>query len=157
MRRAFGASILFLGAIGALGLPSPAAAHLDGEHITVIARTVSERDVDVAPMGRPNAGDYFIFTDKLMKAGERVGRDTGRCDVIRVTKSSFTMQCTVTVVLTGRGQLVVQGTLKFKRGNNADPVLAVTGGTGDFAEASGEFVLVEGRKGPTRYQIHLAE
>ena len=157
MKRAFSICVFFLGTMAALALPSPASAHLDGEHITVIARTVTERDVDVAPTGRPNAGDYFIFTDKLMKAGEKVGRDTGRCDVIRVTKKSFSMQCSVTLVLTGRGQMTVQGTLRFKRGKNPDPVLAVTGGTGDFADASGEFVLVEGRKGPTRYQIHLAE
>ena len=156
MRRAFSIVTIFLGTIAILGLPTPAAAHVGGEHIQVIARTVSEHYEDNGRKGE-SVGDYFTFTDHLMKRGDRVGHAVGRCDVMRATRQAFSLQCTATLTFGGKGQLTVQGAITFRQGNNDDPTLAVTGGTGDYAGASGEFVLIERREGPTRYSIHLAE
>ena len=147
--------MVFLGTAAGFGLTESATAHEGGEHITVISRAISERNVDVGAKG-PSAGDYFVFTERLMKRGERVGTDSGRCDLIRATQRVYSLHCMVTLTLNGRGQLTVQGRLTFRRGSNDDPVLAITGGTGEFTGASGEFVLDDGR-GPTRFHLHLAE
>jgi hypothetical protein len=154
LRRALSAVLVLFGLTVTLCPPSSAAPDpLGGKDFSVIARVISERDIDLGEKG-PSIGDYFIFHERLMKRGERVGTDSGRCDLIRATNRTFAIHCMVTLTFAGKGQLTVQGAIKFKRGKNADPVLAITGGTGDFAGASGEFVLNEGQ-GPTRYEIHL--
>ena len=147
--------VVLVGAVAmVLGTPSLATAHDEGEHIKVTAREVSGRTVDVGPKG-DSVGDVFIFTERLTRAGKRVGRSNVKCEVMRVTKKSFTMHCTAAITLTGKGQLIAQGTIRFKEGGSQDITLAVTGGTGDYAGAAGEFEVVERRGKAPRYVIHL--
>jgi hypothetical protein len=40
-------------------------------------------------------------------------------------------------------------------GDRTNPALAITGGTGEYAGASGEMVLIERRGEPQRHRIHL--
>jgi len=153
MRRATAlTTALFLGGTAFLSAPLPAVAGT-GETIQVNARAWTEHYTDVGRKGE-SAGDSIDFTEKLFQHGDRVGRDSGHCVVKRVTRRSFTLQCFVTLTFRGRGDLTVQGAVTFTRRNNENPVLAVTGGTGDYAGASGEFEITESN-GRDHYVIRL--
>lgn len=155
MRRAANTVLsLVLGATLLSGVAPPAAAHVGGEHFRVTARTMTERYDDVGRRG-PSIGDSFVFTDKLFRRGERVGRDSVRCDLTRVTKRAFTQHCVGTLTFKGEGQLTVQGEITFRRGGRSDLNLAITGGTRSYIGASGVLEVIEMRGEPTRYRIHL--
>ena len=119
---------------GAADEVARAARAKDRQVITV--REVQNRDryVDVGARGE-SPGDYFIFESRLMKRGEQVGRDSGRCLLgIR------TFTCEATALLNGRGKIVVGGTLFT---DQRDFRLAITGGTGEFKDARGQLTVVE--------------
>ena len=106
---------------------------------TIRVREIEERSrfIDVGPRGE-SPGDYFIFESRLMRNGEQVGRDSGRC-LLGVR----TFSCDATASLDGEGKIVVGGTL-FS--DQQDFRLAITGGTGAFKDAGGELTVEEGRK-----------
>jgi len=136
---------------------SPATADdLDTDRFQVSSREWTEHFNDVGRKGE-SLGDSFTFTSKLFHDGERVGRDAVRCDITRVTKRSFGLQCFATLTFRGRGDLTVQGKILFQEGSEMLSTLAITGGTGDYAGASGEFELTVTRRGPDRYRIHLMD
>jgi len=152
--RAFGATLL--AGVTAFTAVTPAAAHnLGSDRFQVTLRTVSEHYEDVGPRG-PSVGDSFTFSDNVFHRGQRVGRDDGNCRVTRRGPKSFAFQCVVTVTLRGRGQITVQGLLAFRRGRpGAFRDLAITGGTGRYAGASGTATLRELPREPTRLRFDL--
>ena len=154
--RAAGALALGVG-LSVLAPATPAAAgETVGQSFQVTPRTINETDTDGGPPG-PSAGDTFSFTERLFRGGERVGRDAVTCKIKRFERRLFEAQCFVTMVFTDRGQITAQGLVTFRRGSDRQPVLAITGGTGEFEDAGGRFVIVEERDKPTRYRIHLTE
>jgi hypothetical protein len=138
----------------ALSAVTPAAAHdLDTDRFRVTLRPVAEHYEDVGRNG-PSIGDYFVFREKLFHRGHRVGRDNGHCDVTRAGAERFAFACTVTLFLRGRGQIATQGLFAIRFDEpSGDPTLAITGGTGIYAHASGTATLVEGE--PTRLRIDM--
>jgi len=92
--------------------------------------------VDVGKQGE-SAGDYFIFEGRLMRNGEQVGRDFGRCLL-----GFRTFTCEATASIEGEGKIVVGGTLFSER---RDFRLAITGGTGSFKDARGQLTVEEGK------------
>jgi len=152
MRRTHAAGIAVLvGATAAWVVPTAAVAA--PPDIRVTARETSAVYTDG---GRPgeSPGDSFAFTDRLMKNGERVGRDVVNCDVVRASRRLFVLQCVGTLTFKGRGDLTVQGKLEYTNNGDDRNTLAITGGTGEFRGASGEFEVVDDG-GPTRYRIFL--
>jgi hypothetical protein len=135
-------------------VPPAAANDLDTDRFRVTLRTVSDHYVDVGRPG-PSVGDHFTFSDNVFHQGDRVGRDDGRCDVTRRRSGSFAFLCVVTVTLRGFGQIALQGTLIFRRGSPGGGVLAVTGGTRQYRDASGTARLTERRGEPTRLYFRL--
>ncbi|MFF0472562.1 dirigent protein [Streptomyces sp. NPDC004284] len=91
----------------------------------------------------PKVGDTPVFADDLYKTkgGEKVGRDGVTCAVVRVSGDQVDMNCVGTIVLNGGpgGQLTAQALTTFDTTNEAPSAfdIAVTGGTGDFKQASG--------------------
>ena len=139
----------------AFGLAPPAAAHdLDSDRFRVTTRTISEHFNDVGKKG-PSVGDSFTGTEKLFHRGERVGRDAVGCDVTKASKKLFRLHCVVTLSLRGRGDITAQGGVTFKRGQTVRNTVAITGGTGDYAGASGVIRLIEERGQPSRLQVRL--
>ena len=90
-------------------------------------------------------GDELIINDQVTvphRVGHGfpiIGHDAGVCTLTRIPEK-FARQtlgnCVVTVVLK-HGSLTVQGVVRFKSKQPQAAVLAVTGGTGDFAGAAG--------------------
>ena len=90
-------------------------------------------------------GDELIINDQVTvthRVGHGfpiIGHDAGVCTLTRIPEK-FARQtlgnCVVTVVLK-HGSLTVQGVVRFKAKQPQAAVLAVTGGTGDFAGAAG--------------------
>jgi hypothetical protein len=90
-------------------------------------------------------GDELIINDQVTithRVGDGfpiIGHDSGVCTLTRIPEK-FARQtlgnCVVTVVLK-HGSLTVQGVVRFKSQQPQSAVLAVTGGTGDFAGAAG--------------------
>lgn len=138
--------------VGALAPPGAQAGLAEPPTIKVTARSWTEHYNDV---GRPgeSPGDSIVFTDKLYQNGERVGRDTVRCDLKRATQRVFMMQCFATLVFKGRGDLTAQGQVTYTRNSTMPPRLAITGGTREFRGASGEMEVRDNRR--TRYFIYL--
>src|SRR4051812_45442805 len=119
---------LFLLGGGFPSLPTPAVAGT-GTTFGVNAHPWTQHYTDVGREGT-SPGDYVDFTDKLFQHGDRVGRDAGHCVLKRVTERATTAQCMLTLTFRDTGGLTAQGVVKS---NNPNPVLAVTGGTGDYA------------------------
>jgi hypothetical protein len=129
------------------GTPASAsapAASTFGKGLVLKAQTVHESEVDNGPDG-PSVGDRFVFADKLTmwgghgKSGDKKVGTTGvDCVITDLVKddgevTDSTMQCLGTLSLKG-GQVTVQGLIKWSEKVSR---VAITGGTGVFAGASG--------------------
>ncbi len=82
-----------------------------------------------------NVGDMLTFTNPIFDAANagRLGSDQGYCVRLVVRK---TYECHLTLLLAA-GQLVVDGPFY----DDADSIMAVTGGTGAYAGARGAMKL----------------
>lgn len=135
---------------------TPAAAHyLGSDRFQVNLRTATEEYVDNCPKG-PSVGDSFLGQEKVFHRGDRVGRDAIHCDVTRAGPERFAFHCTVTLYLRYRGEITMQGVFAYRRGApGGNPTLAITGGTGWYAHASGTATLVEMRGEPARLRLDM--
>jgi len=155
MRRVVGIlGIAMAGAVVVGGAAPPAVAGMNGDRFQVVSRPWTEHYTNADPQGE-SVGDTFTFTEKLFHNGDRVGRDAGSCKVTRVTKRAYGLHCTVTLTFRGKGDIAVQGAITYKRGQRSRPTLAITGGTGDYADAAGVVKLVDRRGEPFRLRVRL--
>jgi hypothetical protein len=128
--------------IGAAGLAArPAAA--DPQELKVTEHNTTQVITDVGGPG-DSAGDILTFgQNEVFDADDKnkVGFDQGICFRIVPGKA---WECVWTLALE-KGQLTVEGPFYDK----GDSVLAITGGTGEYAGARGEMALsdVSGGKG----------
>lgn len=96
--------------------------------------------------GKFSQGDRVVFADDLFtaKGGTQVGTDGGACTVVRVTDAatgSGVLQCLVTFSLPG-GQITTQALNTLTNGGFAGAQTgAITGGTGKFRDAAGQFTV----------------
>ena len=110
-------------------------AHEDGGSVLRVTEVVKRfRFLDLGAPG-DSPGDAILFESRLLDArGERVGRDSVQCTV-RIR----TYACEASFQLFGRGKIVATDVFF---GN--EPQVAITGGTGDFADAGGQLIPVDG-------------
>jgi hypothetical protein len=154
MRRRYGMAALTTVALGAAGLWALPAAGAGGggggghdddhgdDSFRVMAHEVDSVDLDLGEPGF-GLGDRFVFTEDLVKRGKVVGSDHGECTVTRMEGETGWLQCVVTAVFHGKGQLTVQGAFRFSETAGARFVLPITGGSGKFTGASGVVVVDE--------------
>lgn len=96
--------------------------------------------------GKFSQGDRVVFADDLFtaKGGTQLGTDGGACTVVRVTDAatgSGVLQCLVTFSLPG-GQITTQALNTLTNGGFAGAQTgAITGGTGKYRDAAGQFTV----------------
>ena len=114
----------------ALMIASPAAA----ESLTVVEHAVTDTTNHIGK-GADNLGDVLTFTNPVFDAANKkqVGADQGFC--IRV-KPGASYECLWTLKL-AEGQITVEGPFL----DAGDSMLAVTGGTGLYADIRGQMLL----------------
>jgi hypothetical protein len=97
--------------------------------------------------GEKQTAHGFIIVEKILQGGKKVGTDRLVC-----TFRGHKADCTIAVMLTGRGQIKLTATF----GENSDHgPLKIVGGTGEFAGASGDgnYRNITGTK--TRVLLHV--
>jgi hypothetical protein len=128
-------------AVGGVGLAS-ASTSGDGPGATtfrVFDRTVASHNVDVDNSHTFTIGDEFIFTDQLWNVArtKRVGVLWGSCTVVSKSGGGIA-KCSETARLFGRGTLEGSGAIG---GDATRFSQAITGGTGRFDTATGQFLI----------------
>jgi hypothetical protein len=143
---AAGATVLALAAGSHAALassPSPARAAA-ATTLELTAHDRSDSHIDVGRTGF-SAGDQDVSTMKLAVAGQHGGHGTITCLAMQVTRRAAVQQCSGTLSLDG-GTVTFFGPTTAGRGGPAPFDWAVTGGTGDYSQASGYLHVVPGNR-----------
>jgi hypothetical protein len=144
MRRIIGVAVIALLLVAGLSVFSSAnASSSNGETIELTSTLVDSADIDLGEEGF-SLGDEFVFTDDLYEDDELVGTDHGVCTVTRIDEPEATLHCVATFVLDDRGQITAQGAITFEESEgNPSFTVAITGGTDEFSDATGEVEITE--------------
>lgn len=120
--------------VAVLGLSGAGPATAAPQEITVTEHAATDEVTDTGAKG-DSAGDVLTFANEVFDAQDanRVGNDQGMC--VR-TVPGTAWECFWTIFLPA-GQITVQGPFY----DTGDSVLAITGGTGAFANAQGDMLL----------------
>jgi allene oxide cyclase-like protein len=115
------------------------------ETITVVEHATTDTTIDLGAKG-DSVGDTLVFANDVYDAQDanKVGTDQGSCTRTVVGKA---WECTWTVFLPD-GQIVVEGPFY----DSGDTTLAITGGTGKYAGATGSMTL-KARDNGTKYEF----
>jgi hypothetical protein len=118
-----------------LGVGVVAAAPTGGRTFTVVERATTDTVIDLGGAG-DSIGDMLMFGNDVYNAANttKVGRDEGVC--FR-TNPGLAWECTYTTILSS-GSITVQGPFYD---DLHDSWLAITGGTGKYANARGQLTL----------------
>jgi hypothetical protein len=118
--------------LAAMGWVSTAMA--GGERLAVVERATTDAVVDTGVAG-DSAGDLLTFANDIYDEANanKLGGDNGWC--IR-TVAGQAWECFWTLTL-AKGQITVEGPFL----DAGDSVLAITGGTGQYAKSRGEMTL----------------
>lgn len=147
---------------GGLAVTSASAggSHSDDETTTIWlkAKAVEEVEVDTDGSGDFSLGDQIVFTDDLYLKRTKVGTLEGFCVVQRIDDPDATIQCMVTAVVDGAGQITHQGVIPVDEdGLPRKFALAITGGTGDFAGAEGQTKIIPVSETKVRLKVQLED
>jgi hypothetical protein len=129
-----------------------AAAAKQDLRVTTTATAINDF-VDVDGNG-PSPGDIYVFVEDVFdRANVKIGSADGRCNLINPALGRF--ECTVITTVTD-GSIATDGILVNQPG--ATSTGAITGGTGRYAGAGGEAVLVlGGPAGPHEVTFHFTD
>jgi allene oxide cyclase len=118
----------------ALACALPIARAAADETLTLVERATSDAVTDLGAQG-DSAGDILTFANEVYDKdnANKVGSDNGFC---ARTVAGKAWECIWTLTLAD-GQITAEGPFY----DTADSELAITGGTGEYAEASGSLAL----------------
>jgi hypothetical protein len=144
------------------------------ETIWLYADVVDEAEVVIPVDGRQLTGeedtlpgDRFLSRDDLYvlggtaqqpaPVGDPVGRNTIDCTAIEASETSFRLLCHGVIEKFGLGTISWQAILVFSAEAESQPItVAITGGTGVFANAGGEALVYDSEEtGDAVYEIRL--
>jgi allene oxide cyclase len=130
------------GPVTAATPPGPAATPSGLTVLRFVEHSETDQVIDLGDSG-DSFGDLNVFANPVFDESDttQVGVNSGTCTRIVVNR----WECSWTLIL-DNGQLTVQGPLN----DDADSVLAVVGGTGDFLGASGQLTMAQRPDDPTR-------
>ena len=116
------------------------------ETLTLVERATSDAVTDLGAQG-DSVGDILTFANEVYDKdnANKVGSDNGWCVRTVVGKA---WECIWTTTLAD-GQITVEGPFY----DTADSELAVTGGTGEYVEASGSLALHSRNDKGTEYDF----
>jgi len=132
---------IILPVVAAGAIAASSAAFAEPQEIKLVEHATTDAVTDTGASG-DSAGDILTFSNEVYDADDKnkVGSDQGIC--FR-TVPGKAWECSWTLNLE-KCQLTVEGPFY----DSADSVLAITGGTGEFAGALGEMALsARGTKG----------
>ncbi len=114
--------------------------------VHVIEHATTDTVVDVGEAG-DSTGDLLTFHNKVFDENDakKVGKDQGDC--VRIDPKAGSWECRWITMLKG-GSIAVEGQFL----DASDTTLAITGGTGKYANATGEMQLMS-RNGGTEYDF----
>jgi hypothetical protein len=121
--------------------------HRDGGRTFSVFATTTPDRLALLPVvpGKFSLGDRIILSDDLLtsRGGNRVGTDAGECTLVRITDAatqSGLVECLVMFSLPG-GQIATQALNTLTNGafTAGAQTGAITGGTGKYRDAEGEF------------------
>ena len=126
--------LLVLVLLGAWGMAACGATAPDKTTLKVVERATTDTVADVAPSG-DSVGDVLGFANEVFDEANqnKVGSDNGMC--IR-TAVGAAWEC-IWTLSAADGQITVEGPFL----DAGDSTLAITGGTGAYAQARGEMHL----------------
>lgn len=145
MRRIIGVAGTAVLLVTGLSVSTASASSADDETIHLVSQLVDSADLDLGKAGF-SLGDQFVFADHLYEDDELVGTDHGACTVTHIEESDkeATVQCVATIVLDDRGQITLQGAVTFSESDDTPTfTVAITGGTDEFSDATGEVEIHE--------------
>jgi hypothetical protein len=132
-------SAALLAVVGGLAAAQAATVITAPETIVVMSHTVKGADVNVGDKAF-GPGDSFMNLSKLFDETDQTQLGDGHVQCT-VQPGKGWMLCTGAFNITGRGQIVGQGAIRFTQ-ETAPFDVPITGGTGDFANVRG-YVHVE--------------
>jgi hypothetical protein len=126
--------------------------------IDLTANLLQNAAIDEGDSG-PSVGDRFIFSDEIVRDGEKVGTDGIDCVVVLIVPGKdpageperVAAQCTASVSLP-EGQITAQGLVDFTQ---TEQTIAITGGTGKYRTAHGEVRVIEESDEVSHYRLTL--
>lgn len=130
---ALAASVLSLAIVGSSG------AIEQETTLTFVWEKVNETGYDIDGDHNLTPGDGWVSNSVLKNDGEVVGKVIENCQYVKVRPDGMggTLQCVGTAKLDG-GHIAYQLRLGLEEGTTPHMTAAVTGGTGDFANARGD-------------------
>lgn len=131
-----------------------AAPHAGVKRIHLVEREAHVSYVDNGKPG-PSAGDERLVASVILTpGGRRVGQATFICTIAYFAGSTYSGACHGGLVLP-RGEIV--GDFVFTQATDAAPSVkqAITGGTGAYRRAIGQFVGPQVKSGPTPFVVEL--
>jgi allene oxide cyclase len=113
----------------------PSRAHAAGATVHVVEHANTDKEIPTGG-GKDVKGNILTFNNPVFDASDKkqVGHDEGFCT--RIAPKQGIWECLWTTFLKS-GQITVQGPFY----DTGDSVLAITGGTGVFANAQGDMLL----------------
>jgi hypothetical protein len=144
-----GILVVVLTALVAGPMSASSAQEGPSETLTVILKFLRFKVIDVGRHGE-SPGDVVIFKDALFDetGTERIGTDWGECRL----NFGGVYTCNITASIDGRGTITGTGAVSFAEEPRLFPI---TGGSGDFQQASGESELTVVDAETERIVFHL--
>jgi hypothetical protein len=144
LTRAAMAVLAGLAAAGAVAWSITPAAATYPNTLQIDTQTLQFTLVDPAGNG-PSVGDQLVSSDRILRAGQEVGRAGVTCSIVHADATTMTCNWTMAFDLP-EGQITVAGLSIGPNHPPTEPItstLAVTGGTGRYRSAGGTAEIVD--------------